>query len=223
MERLLSTVKIKINDSIYIKDPDSSELGRKIIRGAIELISEIGFEDVTFKKLAKHISTTETSIYRYFENKYKLLLYLTSWYWGWMEYKLVFGTANIADGKRKLEKAISIICDGIIETSADYIDESLLYQIMISDASKVYHIHAVDEVNKEGAFRKYKQVVERLSEMILSINKDYKYSHMLISTMIEGVHNQRFYSKHLPSLTDVVEGEDSITKFYTSMVLKSIS
>lgn len=222
MNRLVSLVKIQINDSIYIKNPDSSDLGNKIIKGSIELISEIGFDDFTFKKLAKHISSTETSIYRYFENKYKILLYLTSWYWGWMEYSLVFGTTNIKDDKERLEKAIGILCTGVVQSSASYIDEKLLYNIMISDSFKVYHTPEVDKENKEGAFAKYKRIVERLGEMILALNKDFKYSHMLVSTVIEGIHNQRFFSKHLPSLTDTVEGEDPITHFYMDLVLKTV-
>ncbi|MGK0390278.1 MAG: AcrR family transcriptional regulator [Maribacter sp.] len=223
MDRLLSTVKIQVSPNTYIKDPDSSDLGKKIVSGSIELLNEIGFEDFTFKKLAKHISSTEASIYRYFENKYKILLYLTSWYWGWMEYKLVFGTVNISDARERLENAITIICEGIIQSSSNYIDESKLYDIMISDASKVYHTREVDKENKEGAFLKYKRVVERVSEMILAINPSFKYSHMLISTVIEGVHNQRYFSQHLPRLTNIIEGEDPITQFYKQMVMKTIS
>jgi hypothetical protein len=45
---------------------------------------------------------------------------------------------------------------------------------------------------------------------------------MLISTMIEGAHNQRFFAEHLPRLTDVIKGEDSVTQFYLDMVTKSI-
>ena len=34
---------------------------------------------------------------------------------------------------------------------------------------------------------------------------------MLVSTIIEGTHHQRFFAEHLPRLTNVVEGEDSVT------------
>ncbi len=223
MDRLLKTVKIQINPSIYLKDPDSSELGKKIIKGSVEVIDKIGFEDFTFKKLAKHINSTEASLYRYFENKHKLLLYLNSWYWGWMEYRLVFGTANIKDKKEQLDIAITMICEGVTNSSAEYIDEVRLYNIIISDASKVYHTKEVDKENKEGVFVKYKMVVNRLSEIILAINPEYKYSQMLVSTMIEGIHNQKYFSRHLPSLTNIIDGEDAITEFYKQMVTKCIS
>ncbi|MFT8175893.1 TetR/AcrR family transcriptional regulator, partial [Salmonella enterica] len=87
---LLSQIVISVNPKLYVKNPESSELGRKIIQQSILLIDEIGFEAFTFKKLGERIGSNESSLYRYFENKHKLLLYLTSWYWGWMEYRVVF-------------------------------------------------------------------------------------------------------------------------------------
>ena len=92
MDRLFQSVKIQINDKLYLKDPESSDLGKRIIEQSILMIHDMGFERFTFKKLGSEIGSNESSIYRYFENKHKLLLYLTSWYWGWLEYQLVFAT-----------------------------------------------------------------------------------------------------------------------------------
>ena len=85
MEDFLSNITLKVNEHVYLKDPESSKLGKKIIQGSITLIEEFGFEAFTFKKLANHINSTEASIYRYFENKTKILLYITVWYWSWIE------------------------------------------------------------------------------------------------------------------------------------------
>lgn len=82
MKYLLQNLKVSINDKIYIKDPESSSLGKRIIEYSILMIDTMGFESFTFKKLGEKIGSNESSIYRYFENKHKLLLYLTSWYWG---------------------------------------------------------------------------------------------------------------------------------------------
>jgi hypothetical protein len=46
---------------------------------------------------------------------------------------------------------------------------------------------------------------------------------MLVSTVVEGAHQQRYFSKHLPTLTDVKNGEDSITKFYSKLVFNLIA
>ena len=88
-------IHIKVNPELYLKNPDSSELGRKIIHESIIMINELGFESFTFKKLGLKIESPESSIYRYFENKHTLLIYLVSWYWCWIEYLLFFTTANI--------------------------------------------------------------------------------------------------------------------------------
>ncbi|WP_439108569.1 TetR/AcrR family transcriptional regulator [Flavobacterium paronense] len=104
MDNLLLSLKIKINNKTYVKDPETSTLGKKIIKESILLMDEIGFENFTFKKLGERIGSNESSIYRYFESKHKLLVYLSSWYWGWMEYRLVFETNNIENPLEKLKK-----------------------------------------------------------------------------------------------------------------------
>ena len=109
MQNVLSNIIISVNDKLYVKNPETSDLGKKIIEQSILLIDEIGFENFTFKKLGEKINSNESSIYRYFESKHKLMLYLSSWYWGWMEYKLVFATNNLANPMEKLIKAITIV------------------------------------------------------------------------------------------------------------------
>ncbi len=160
MEQLLQSVKIGINEKIYVKDPESSNLGKRIVEQSILMINEMGFESFTFKKLGTKIGSNESSIYRYFENKHKLLLYLTSWYWGWLEYQLVFATNGIADAKMKLEKAIEIVTKTTVEDSAySHINEVLLNKIVINEYSKSYLTKEVDEENKEGYFGIYKRLV----------------------------------------------------------------
>lgn len=223
MKELLSNFRIEINEKIYLKNPDSSDLGKRIISGSIEMIESEGLESFTFGKLAKKIKSTEASIYRYFESKHKLLLYLISWYWGWMEYKLVFGIANIEDPKKRLQKSIKILTETIEEDhSFSHINEVKLSQIVISESSKVYLTKEVDKENEEGVFLPYKTVVGRVSDIILEINPSYKYPHMLVSTVVEGAHLQRYFAEHLPRLTDCIEGEDSVVQFYSEMVIKNI-
>lgn len=223
MKNLLANLEICVNQSIYLKDPASSDLGKNIIKGSIELIYEIGFESFTFRKLAKNIASTEASVYRYFENKHKLLVYLTSWYWAWLEYRLVFAIANVENPVVRLERALIVLTRKIEEDgNFAHINEIKLHQIVIAESSKVYLTHDVDEDDKLGSFAGYKQLVERLSLIILEIKPDYKYPHMLISTVIEGMHHQRFFADHLPLLTDTVIGEDTITIFYKDMVLNTL-
>src|SRR5690242_16757158 len=81
MNELLLKISIPVNPAVYLKNPETSDLGRKIIGRSIDLIEKMGFEAFTFGKLSKAINSPEASVYRYFESKHMLLLYLTSWYW----------------------------------------------------------------------------------------------------------------------------------------------
>jgi AcrR family transcriptional regulator len=223
MQELLSNVSIQVNEKIFLKNPESSDLGKKIIRRGIELMDETGFEVFTFSKLAKKINSTEASIYRYFESKHKFLLYLTIWYWGWMEYRLVFALANIQSAEDRMARAINLLTEDVNETgNFPHIDQVKLYRIIISESSKAYLTKEVDQENKEGCFIGYKRLVKRVSDIILEINPHYKYPHMLISTVVEGAHHQRYFAEHLPRLTDEIKDGDAVTGFYTEMVFKVI-
>jgi len=220
---LISNVQIKVHRRVYLKDPDTSVLGQKIVAGAVDMIDELGFEHFTFRKLARSINSTEASIYRYFESKHQLLLYLTAWYWSWMEYNIVLGTANIEDPRVRLIRAIAILTSAVIpDSDSTPINESKLHHIVLCDSSKSYLTKEVDQENAEGVFTGYKIVVNKVSDIILEISPDYRYPHMLVSTVIEGCHHQRFFAEHLTSLTDVHKGEDAISNFYRDIVFKAI-
>ncbi len=217
-------LQIEINPELYSKNPNSSELGQHIISKSIELISEIGFEDFTFKKLGKLIDSPESSVYRYFKNKHTLLVYLTSWYWTWTEYRLVFATTNIESPKERLSNSIEILTMPVlIDNSFTYIDEVLLNQIIFSESIKAYHTKSVDEENKKGCFKAYKKVVQRVSDIILEIIPDFKFPHMLISTVIEGAHQQHYFAEHLPALTDITKEQNTIYEFYKQLTFNFLS
>lgn len=187
------TIQIKLNEKLYLRDPQDTKLGRKIIEHSILLIDEIGFEDFTFKKLADRINSTEASIYRYFENKHRLILYLLSWYWEWVKFSIEFNTANITDPKKRLEIALSTILDSARPNpTIDFVDESVLHRIVIAEATKTYHTKSVDRENKEGLFLTYKSLCKTLADMITEINPDYPYPRALASTLLEMSNNQVF-------------------------------
>lgn len=224
MQHLTHKIEVSVHEQIYLKDPKSSDLGLRIITGSIDLIEEQGFECFTFRKLAKHIQSTEASVYRYFENKQKLLIYLMSWYWGWMEYRLVFATANLPSPEERLTRCVKLITEKVEEDRTfSHVDEVKLHHIVIAESSKAYLTRNVDDENKIGAFLSYKTFVARVSDIILEINPDFKYPHMLVTTVIEGAHHQRYFADHLPRLTDSFEGEDSVEKFYLQMVFGTIT
>lgn len=218
MENLFSNIKIQVNNKIYVKDPETSILGKKIIEQSIVLINEIGFEEFTFKKLGDLIGSNESSIYRYFENKHKLLVYLSSWYWSWMEYRLVFATNNISDSLEKLKKAITIVTEKIEDDQTTaHINESILNKIIIAEFTKSLHTKEVDFENKEGFFLIYKRVINRIVGMINEVNPDYPFAKSLVSTIVEGALHQHFLSNHLKTITNCNE-TISPTDFYINLV-----
>ncbi len=222
MISLLSNLKIAVPDKIYIKDPESSDLGRRIVEHSIILIDELGFDSFTFKKLGLKIGSNESSIYRYFESKHKLLLYLTSWYWAWIEYHLVFATFNISDREKQLSKAIEVVSRPVEkDVTFSHIDEVALNRIVINEYSKLYLTKEVDSENKEGYFVIYKRLVSRIKEMILKVNKDYQYPASLASTIIEGALHQHYLKDHFKSITDC---STSVTpaQFFTDLTLTTL-
>ena len=154
MQDLFTSFSLQVNNRVYIKNPESSALGRKIVESSINLIDKVGYEAFTFRKLGLEIHSNEASIYRYFESKYKLLLYLTSWYWSWMEYRIAFGLANIPAPEERLEKAIELLTEDIeLDGCFEHINEYKLNRIVIAEASKSYMTKEVDQNNKEVFFR----------------------------------------------------------------------
>lgn len=223
MNTVLSNLKIQINEKIYVKNPETSDLGKKILEQSILLIDEIGFDNFTFKKLGEKIGSNESSIYRYFENKHKLLVYLSSWYWSWMEYKLVFATANILDSKEKLKIAITIVTEKVTDDEyTTHINESVLNKIIIAEFTKTLHTKEVDQENKEGFFLIYKRVIARIVTIVNEVNPNYPYSKSLISSVVEGSLHQYFLKEHLKTITDCNEIV-SPTEFYLNLVENTLN
>ncbi|GGD13420.1 TetR/AcrR family transcriptional regulator [Flavobacterium orientale] len=223
MQSILGGLKVAISSKIYLKDPETSDLGKKIIEQSILLIDEIGFDNFTFKKLGQKIGSNESSIYRYFESKHKLLLYLTSWYWGWVEFKLVLSTNSISNPQDKLMKAIEIVTEEIFtDNNHPHINEMILNKIIICEFSKSYLTKEVDEENKEGYFQIYKRVINRMIEMVNDVNPTFPYAKSLISTVVEGALHQHFLKTHFKSITDCSD-EITPTEFFKSLVLKQIN
>ncbi len=223
MQEILSNLTIKVSEGLYQINPQTSKLGKNIVVNSVTMIDEIGFEKFNFKKLGEEIGSPEASIYRYFKSKNQLLTYLISWYWGWMEYRLVLEITNIESADIRLTKSIALIASNTNEQILiEGIDIKKLHQIIISESIKSYLTKDVDKANKEGAFHNYKQFVERISKIIQEINPEYTYPQMLITTIVEGVHLQVFFADHLPRLTNKLETPNYISDFYINLAINTI-
>lgn len=221
----LNNIQIKINESVYTKDPSSSDLGKKIIQHSIELIDKLGFESFTFAKLADSIPCTEASIYRYFENKHRLLIYHLTWYWTWLDYRITIATANIKPPEERLKIALRLLTTPLEQESRiPQVDEAALYRLVIAESQKVYLTKQVDDENKEGLFLCYKRLCKKVAGIVKVINPGYRYPTALISTVVESSYDQRYFANHLPSLTEIpIDQVDGITEYLTELVFKVIT
>lgn len=198
------SLQINLNENLYLRNPQQTELGKKIIQHGIVLIDEIGFEKFTFRKLAERIDSTEASIYRYFENKHKFLIYLTSWYWEYVKYQLEVRSNNISDPMARLRIAIDVLLQSSLDDPAtDYVNESVLHRIVIEESLKAYHTKDVDQENKVGFFANYKTFCRKIQNIILEIKPDFPYPGALASNLVEMSMNHFYYAQHLPSLTSI--------------------
>ena len=219
------SLQIKMNEALFLRNPESSELGKNILKHSIQLIYKSGFEAFTFKKLAEDIGTTEAGIYRYFENKHKLLVYLTAWYWCWLEFQISFHTNNIKDPAVKLKKVIKLLASAVEDDEqTSHVNESFLHQIIISEGSKAYLTKQVGADNKQHFFKPYKDLCAVVGNLILECNPKYKYPRSLASTIIERAHFQNFFMNNLPSLTDFNKNkeESAIIAFLNDLVFSSL-
>ena len=196
-------LRLDLNEKLYLRDPQATALGRQLVAQGVLLIDEIGFEQFTFKKLAQRLESTEGSLYRYFENKHRLLVYLVSWHWACLRYQIRFHTHNVPDAGQRLRLILGILTrahrDDLATTG---LDEAALYRIVVHEASKAYLTRDVDDDNREGLFREYKQLAAGIAAVVQEINPAYAYPHALVSTLLESARKQLFFAQHLPSLTD---------------------
>lgn len=222
MKYLNHSLKVVVHEGLYKKDPETSELGKKIVGEGILLIDALGFEDFTFKKLGERIQSNESSLYRYFENKHMLLLYLASWYWGWVEYKLVFQTTNVSDPNQKLQRALEVFSESISQDMTfSHINEEVLHRIIVNEYSKSYLTKEVDSENKQGFFAVYKRLVLRLNDMIKEVAPNYPFGLGLASTVLEGILHQQFLQDHFTTITDFRDTA-TMESFFKELVFNNL-
>ncbi len=224
MEILLSKISLKFNKEIFLKDPESTDLGNLIITESLGMINTLGLEAFTFKKLATQIQTAESSIYRYFENKHKLLIYFTNYYWALLDYFIVSKTANISSAETKLKVAISILSDpSQLNDKSINLPIDKLNLIVIAESTKSFLTKEIESDNKAGFFEAYKNISKRLVNIIKEINPEYNFSRTLSSTCIEGMLHQQYFAKHMPSLTDFNNFDnEGRTDIFYQIIMKNI-
>ena len=221
---MAETVLFKMNEKLYLKNPEAHVLGRKIIKEGLLLINNIGYEQFTFKKLAVKIDTTEAGIYRYFENKHRLLIYLITWYWNFIEVKVQSVLNDAQNTENKLKSIVEILVENENDLPDSTMPEKELHQLIVLEGSKTYHTRNVNHDNENQLFKPYKDLCARIAEVIHEYNPHYPFSHSLASSLIELAHSQKYFRDYLPSLTDFnqTKNNQSLIQFLESILFGAI-
>ena len=112
-------------------------------------------------------------------------MFLYAWYWGKIEYQIHVETLHIEDTEERLFKAVKMLIEKKYSNDIyAFVDELKLKRIIESEGIKSILNKKVDDVNKNGAFDNYKNLVAKLGGWIQEIMPNYPYPKMLISTII---------------------------------------
>jgi AcrR family transcriptional regulator len=198
------TFSFRANSELYLKNPSDSDLGRRILQKGMEMMYEMGLEDFTLRKLALALNTNESSIYRYFENKNRLLQYYSEWYWRWLDYQMFVCTQNVVSPRERLDIIVELLtAQRVVANIQEYwLEGNLLRNLIIQEGMKSYLTIRVDEDNKLQLFKPYKELCGKIAAIISELNPDYPFPRAFASTLLEMAHHQFFFVRHLPSLTD---------------------
>lgn len=225
----MSHLSFKLSEKLFVRDPQTTQLGQKIVYKSIEMIDQLGFEQFTFKKLANEVGSTEPSIYRYFENKHRLLHYLMAWYWSWLEYRLDIATGSLKSADEKLRAAIRVITESKkVDAAFQNINEEQLYRIVVNELEKTYLTKWVDMDNQAGRFAGFKTLTNKIAGYIQEIDPGYEYAHSLASSILLAANEQLFFVQHLPSLSSLdrkspaAEQHSRLQRFIDSLVFGAL-
>ncbi len=201
---------LALHQGLYVKDPTRSELGIKILSHGSALLDTLGLEHFTFRKLAERMASTEPTVYRYFENKHRMLLYLSTAWWGWQEMRLISGIARLHGPQAKLAFALELLtAPAPEETPLPGVHGPTLQRIMVAEFPKAYLTKEVDAENQEGLFLGYKRFCAHLALIIADLAPGFPYPRMLASTVVEASMVQPYFQRHLPRLTDLPTGSET--------------
>lgn len=190
---------------LYNKDPQSSTLGQNLLKESAKILAEEGFDTFTLKKLAQNIQTTESSVYRYFDNKHRLLVYHVNFYWDWLVNQVEITCCQTGmSGHTAIYKVFEIMCfPGNYSWPSEQIDYECMHKILTHQSVKAYFSQHVDLENREGAHIALKKLVNQMGLWLSEDLKEFEFPKTLVTTLLNAVMMQPFYAEHLPSLTEL--------------------
>lgn len=213
--------RFRLNENLFLRNPDETSSGRLILRQGLSLMLEIGFEAFTFRKLADKAGITEATVYKYFSNKHRLLQYYFDLYWVWMKELGLLEASRHQDPAQKVRCLLDILCgvwpDKSIMPPVEAVE---LRALLIAEGLKSLLNKNVDDDNRLKLFSPYKEYCLFLSDELTSVMPQYHYPRSLATVVIEMSHSMEFYMEHLPTLTELAEDRDrqQLSQFFYKLV-----
>ncbi len=218
MKQLTQNLELHFPNCLYLKNPKGSEIGESIVEMGAHFLGNFGLEELTFKKLAIEVGCTEATIYRYFNNKQQLLLYILNIYWSWQEYVIVFNCQNIENAEIKLKRVISALAKPEFEFLANRTFANNVLLTAINEGVKAhYTIHIQNEMD-HGKTIGYQRLISRIAEYIEEYNKLYPYSNSMAICLADSALQQLFIQSHHKNKTKTAIGVENIEKFLFSIL-----
>ncbi len=202
-------VHLRPDTALYLRDPEGTDVGRAMLTEGLAVMSELGLEAFTFRKLAERMDSTEVTLYKYFPNKHRLLQYYFQLYWLWLR-QVCGRSTELAPGPREaLEAVVNCIC-GVWPKDVPplQLDPTALRRLVIEEGMKSYLHKNVDDDNARRLFQPYKELSAFMAERLVACRADVPWPRSFATTVIEMAHSLPFAMEHLPSLTELSNRRD---------------
>jgi AcrR family transcriptional regulator len=222
MDTLTQHIELQIPNCLFQKNPRETEIGNKLVETATHLIAQLGLEQFTIKKLALETGCTEATVYRYFENKHQLMLYIMNIFWGWQEYLLVFSTQNIHNESEKMKRAIALLANpdfGFLPYRK-FANSVLL--AAINEGVKIHIIRNLKDEIENGSMAAYRNLAQRIAGLIKSFDKTYAYPHALAMQLMDAAIHQQFCHRYLRGVSEAALNKEHIENFLIGLLPKRL-
>lgn len=200
---------LRPDPALYLKDPESTDIGRALLGHGLDLILELGLEAFTFRKLAQRVGTTEVTVYKYFANKQRLLQYYFQLYWLWLRQVGLQEVERTSDPREVLAHVLEVLC-GVWPKALPplQLDPAGLRKLVIAEGMKSYLHKNVDDDNARRLFHPYKELSAFVAARLVACRADVPWPRSFATTVIEMAHSLPFLMEHLPSLTELSSRKD---------------
>jgi AcrR family transcriptional regulator len=200
---------LRPDPALYLKDPESTDVGRALLAHGLDLMLELGLEAFTFRKLAQRVGTTEVTVYKYFANKQRLLKYYYQLYRLWLRQVGAQEVERSSEPREVLAHVVEVLCGVWPGTLPPLqLDPSGLRKLVIAEGMKSYLHKNVDDDNARRLFHPYKELSAFVAARLVACRTDVPWPRSFATTVIEMAHSLPFLMEHLPSLTELSSRKD---------------